>query len=719
VKTSSAQGGTRDLTLRTKMLLLSAAAFTGILVVFVVSMFLLNESRIGGPSYHVIQDNKDALESIALLKSDLFQINSEMQNFMLEADKTVAEKNEADIRGLVNDIELNFGIVLESIESPQKREAINQAETIWNEYKKTLLDEVLPAAVKGDILKASYLMTGVQAQRFSKFSTAVASMVDIIRKDVQQTEEQVSSEILKKAIVAGLITLLAIATIILLSYRITISITRPLRDCVEFARAVADGKLDSRLTVTGGGEAADLAAAMNTMADNLHSMVSRVSTASGVLISIDSNIEKAARKLVGSARLQETAVDETSRAVDHINTSVLEVSERVEKLAASASETSASILQMASSVEEVAISADKLGDSVDEVSSSIIEITASIKQIGASIVNLLDASSTTASSIAEMDATIKQVEKNAMETSAITEGVKKDAETGKFAVEEAIAGMHAIRSSSRITAEVIDTLSVRANDIGAILSVIDEVAEQTSLLALNAAIIAAQAGDHGKGFAVVADEIRELAERTSSSTREIAAVINGVQEETRRAVDAISLAEASISEGERRSQHSGVALEKIVSGVQRASIQVREIARAAVEQAHGSQSIKEAMESVEEMVGHIAASAREHSRGSDLITTAVERMKDLTSHVRTSTREQSRTSSLIARATEDGAVMIDQIRRASGTQAHSSAMISKAVVNIQTATSANSEAATVMESSISGLSRQIDLLEKEMSGFTI
>jgi methyl-accepting chemotaxis protein len=356
---------------------------------------------------------------------------------------------------------------------------------------------------------------------------------------------------------------------------------------------------------------------------------------------------------------------------------------------------------------------------VDEVSSSIIEITASIKEIGTSIINLLEASSTTASSITEMDATIKQVEKNAMETSIITEGVKKDAEMGKFAVEEAIAGMQAIRNSSRITAEVVETLSLRVNDIGAILSVIDEVAEQTSLLALNAAIIAAQAGEHGKGFAVVADEIRELAERTSSSTREIATVINGVQEETRRAVNAISQAETSITEGERRSQHSGVALEKIVNGVQKASIQVREIARATVEQAHGSQSIKEAMESVEEMVGNIAGSAREHSRGSELITMAVERMKELTSHVRTSTREQSRTSGLIARATEDATIMIDQIRKASGSQAQSSAMISKAVVNIQTATASNSEAAIVMEGSISGLSRQIDLLEKEMSGFKI
>jgi len=707
------------MTLRAKMVLLSAAAFAGILVVVIVSIVLLNESRIGGSSYKVINDNKDALESIALLKSDLYQINSEMQNFMLESDQQAADKILVSINNLVNDIELKFGIVLESIESPQKRDAINKAETIWKEYKKTLLDEVLPAASKGDVLKASYLMSGVEAQRFATFSKAVGQMVDIIRKDVRDTEERVAGSIRAKAVTSALVGVAALMMIALLSFRITTSVTRPLRSCVVFARDVADGKLDARLTVSGGGEAADLAEAMNTMAQNLHSMVARVNSASGVLSTIDSNIEKAARKLVSSAHLQGEAVDETTQAVGHINASVQEVSERVDRLAASASETSASILQMASSVEEVAISADRLGDSVDEVSSSIIEITASIKEIGSSITNLLEASSTTASSVIEMDASIRQVEKNAMETSAITEGVRKDAESGKRAVEETIAGMQAIRTSSRITADVIENLSLRARDIDTILSVIDEVAEQTNLLALNAAIIAAQAGEHGKGFAVVADEIRELAERTSSSTREISAVISGVQEETRRAVEAISQAEASISEGERRSQHSGIALEKIVSGVQKASDQVSEIARATVEQARGSQSIKEAMQSVEDMVSHIASSAREHSRGSELISTAVERMKDLTGHVRTSTREQSRTSNLIARATEESSEMIDQIRAASGSQAHSSALISRAVVNIQTATAANAEAVTVMESAITGLSRQIDLLEKEMSGFKI
>lgn len=712
-------GSSTGLTLRTKMVLLSAASFLGILLVASISLFMMNEVRIGGPAYRFIQKDRDALESIALLKADLFQINSEMQNFMLEADPATADKNITTVKNLANDIELNFGIVLESVESPGRQAAINKADAIWKEYQKTLLNEVLPAAAKGDVLKASYLMTGIQAQRFTTFSKAVARMVDLIRQDVNSTEQKVAADTRIKIAISVIITLIAIGLIALFSYLITTSVSNPIKNCVEFAKSMAAGKLDARLEVRGGGEAAELAHAMNIMAENLHSMVSRISSASEVLTSIDNNLENAAHQVVNSAQMQEEAVSETSRAVVQINKSVHEVYGGIDRLSESATETSTSSLEMAATIEEIAMSAEKLEEAVEEVSSSITEMASSIKEIGSSIVNLLDASTTTASSIAEMDATIKQVEKNAMDSASISEAVRGDAEIGKQAVLEAIAGMQAIRASSKITSDVVETLSLRVNDIGAILSVIDEVAEQTNLLALNAAIIAAQAGEHGKGFAVVADEIRELAERTSSSTREIATVIKGVQEETRRAVDAISQAEESIAEGEKLSQRSGTALEKIVAGVQRAGIQVSEIAKATVEQARGSQSIREAMESVEDMVESIANSSREHSRGTDMISSAVERMKDLTVHVRTSTREQSKASTLIARSTEDVTSMVDQIRDACRSQVDSSALISKSVGNIERATLANSHTTKVMNAAVADLTLQIDLLEKEMTGFKI
>ena len=234
-------------------------------------------------------------------------------------------------------------------------------------------------------------------------------------------------------------------------------------------------------------------------------------------------------KVVSGAEQSNTRVEETSSAVAEINASIKEVSHGIDGLSLSASENSSSVLEMAASVEEVALNVENLAQSVDDVSSSIIEMAAAIKHINDSVNGLIDSSTVTASSVIQMDSSIRQVEKSALDTTAISEEVRRDAETGKVSVEATIKGMQEIKRSSHITHEVIVTLSEKASDIGTILSVINEVAEQTNLLALNAAIIAAQAGEQGKGFAVVADEIKELADRTSSSTREIEDLIQGVQ----------------------------------------------------------------------------------------------------------------------------------------------------------------------------------------------
>jgi len=331
----------------------------------------------------------------------------------------------------------------------------------------------------------------------------------------------------------------------------------------------------------------------------------------------------------------------------------------------------------------------------------------------------MDSSTTTACSIAQMDTTIKEVERNALDTVAISDEVKNDAESGKRSVDATIQGINEIRRASRITSDAIESLYSKAEDIGKILLVIDEVAEQTNLLALNAAIIAAQAGSYGKGFAVVADEIKELSERTSSSTREISLVVKGVQQETKRAVDSINLAEKSISNGEILSQKSGEALSKIVIGVQKSTDRMDEIARATIEQAKGSQMIREAMEQVSEMVSQIASATSEQGRGSDLIMIAVERMKGLTNEVRRSTREQAKVGNFIAQATENITGMIQQIKNATDEQGRGSEQIVHAVQDIQQSTQVNIDATGVLDEAVTSLIRQIEVFRQEMSSYKV
>ena len=515
------------------------------------------------------------------------------------------------------------------------------------------------------------------------------------------------------------VVLVAIALAVVLGLLITRNIVGRVRIMADVVNSGAEGDLTRTVEVDSEDEIGKLGSDFSEMVGKLSGMIGKVSRSSSELAAISDTMANASHSVVQSAKTQADSVSKTSAAIVQINTSVKGVAQGVDSLSVSASESSSSILEMASSVEEVVQNMENLSVSVNEVSSSIVEMGVSIKQVGNGVVSLMEVATATASSVMEMDSSIKQVERNAHETAAISKSVRIDAETGREAVEAVINGMQEIKHASQITSEVIYTLSERAGDIGEILSVIDEVAEQTNLLALNAAIIAAQAGEHGKGFAVVADEIKELSERTSSSTREIALVIRGVQEETKRAVEAIAQAEKSIGDGELLSQKSGEALAKIVVGVSEATAQVAEIARTAVEQAKGSQMIREAMEQVSEMVAQIAKATREQGQGSELIMGAVENMKGLTSQVLSSTREQNKVGNLIAQSTESITEMIRHIKRACDEQSRGSEQIVASVEEIQSATDANLEATRVMDEAVYKLFRQTELLKKEMEAFKI
>lgn len=481
----------------------------------------------------------------------------------------------------------------------------------------------------------------------------------------------------------------------------------------------SDGELSVRVNIDSLDELGKLGSDYNTMVDRLCEMVANINRSTVELKNISSKITDASWQVTNAAKVQANGVKETSKAIIEISTSVMKVGENVDNLSGSASESSSSILEMAASIEEVALNVETLAMSVEEVSSSIIQMAASIKQIGGSVQSLMDSSTTTACSVAEMDASIKQVEKNALDTVVISSEVLADAESGKVSVDATIMGINEIRRASKITSNAIESLYSKAEDIGKILLVIDEVAEQTNLLALNAAIIAAQAGSYGKGFAVVADEIKELAERTSSSTREISLVIKGVQDETRRAVDSIELGEKSIHEGERLSLNSGEALGKIVVGVKKSTERMEEIARATAEQSRGSHMIREAMEQVSSMVGQIANATTEQGKGSDMIMSSVERMKGLTNEVKRSTREQAKVGNFIAQATESITGMILQIKNATDEQRRNGEQISHAVNDIQKSTQVTMDATRVLGDAVTGLATQTEVFQGEMGKYKV
>ncbi|RII27626.1 MAG: methyl-accepting chemotaxis protein [Geobacter sp.] len=607
--------------------------------------------------------------------------------------------------------------------------------TSWAEFEK-VAEQTL--AHKASLLKG--LTPGVVDQA-AKNALADDRLNNLARKQIMESSENAkldiddladtvdsqriqadkeSAKIRQNATMAFVaVIVLSAGMAILLGMLITRSITSKISLIVNALHRGAEGDLTARVAVDSGDEMAKLCADYNTMADKLSAMVSQTMTTLHKLSQIATDIRSASLQVVGAAEMQSGGVAQTSSAVIEIGATIREVGTNVDNLSMSASAMSSSTLEMAASIEEVALNAETLDAAVEEVSSSIVQMAASIRQIGSSTAVLMDEATSTACSIDQMNVSIREVEQNAMETAAISQTVRKDAESGQIAVDATIAGITDIRRASRITTDAIESLSTRARDIGAILSVIDSVADQTNLLALNAAIIAAQAGEHGKGFAVVADEIKELAEQTSNSTREISQVIKAVQEESQRAVSSIKDAEQSISRGEQLSLKSGEALNQIVNGVERTSEQMDSIARATEEQARGSQMIREAMERISEMVGQIASATRQQSTASDMITGASERMKTLTGQVRLSTREQSKGGIFIAHSAEDMTDMVQQIKNATEEQSRGSGQIVQAVGNIQQSSAINLQASKVMDEAVASLTGQMELMQKEMGKFKV
>ena len=514
-----------------------------------------------------------------------------------------------------------------------------------------------------------------------------------------------------------------LAAIVIFSFGISIAsrrmILNPVNSLCASIEKVAKGDLSQWLEAASNDEIGTLTSSLNGMVRNLNQMVRKVDSAADEINGITGNISNASRNVVDAAQVQSDGVNSTSAAIVEISASIKGVNQNVANLSSTAAESSSSILEMSSSVEEVALNMDALTQSVADVSSSITQMTVSIRQVSGGVSSLLDVANSTTSSVIQMDSSIKQVERNAAAASKISEKVQQDAEIGWTAVEESIAGIDEIKSSTEITFESINELSAKTSEIGTILQVIDDVAEQTNLLSLNAAIIAAQAGEQGKGFAVVAEEIKLLAERTRNSTGEIAKVIKGVQDETAKAVNAIKRAEKSVNNGKSLSDKSGAALNKVVEGVRNAAEQIKEIAAATLEQSKGSQQISEAMEQMSNMVKQIDSATREQALGTDLIMASTEKMKSITAQVRTATVEQSATGKFIAASTENITDMINQIKRACAEQERSIELISESVGDIQSSASINLDATKLMDQSVERLFQQINSLRGEMGMFKV
>ena len=263
---------------------------------------------------------------------------------------------------------------------------------------------------------------------------------------------------------------------------------------------------------------------------------------------------------------------------------------------------------------------DNLRDIVSQTSSISASIAASSTQlhdtserIATGAEQVACQTQTVATASAEMSATSNDIALNCHAAARSSQQASSAAESGAQVVAQTVEVMNRIAERVNATSRTVESLGARSDQIGAIVGTIEDIADQTNLLALNAAIEAARAGEQGRGFAVVADEVRALAERTTKATREISEMIKAIQSETKGAVSAMEEGVREVQQGTEEAAKSGSALQEILDQINTVSLQVNQIATAAEEQTATISEITGNINQISEIVQRSAQGSQDSS----------------------------------------------------------------------------------------------------------
>jgi methyl-accepting chemotaxis protein len=512
---------------------------------------------------------------------------------------------------------------------------------------------------------------------------------------------------------------IAISIGVVLTRFISSDVSRTAESLRAAAKRVASGDLRPGLVLEAEDELGELSRSFDRMTESLRSTLSRVSEAADLVETTVGEIAAISGDVAAVTVDQVSGIQQVSSSMEAINNQVRGIAESSQALSGSVEESSSSILELGASGQDLNETAGTLSSKVDEVSSSIEQMVRSVSQVAETTESLTEASSETSTSMEQMADSLGEVDGSAEESIRLSHQVVASAENGQAKVRQTIEGMDAIREATEVAEQVIRSLAVRTKKIGAVVDVIDDVADETSLLALNAAIIAAQAGEHGKAFSVVADEIKDLADRVLASTNEIGSLIRGVQEEGANAIGAIERGSQSVASGVDLSAEAGTSLEEITRASRESGTRVQGIVTAVREQARAASHVVSLMERVRGGVEEIRNASKEQERGNNVVYRSATTMRDVALQVRGTTEEQSRGAGRMRESIGEVQEVVEQINEALQEQAAACRSAVAFLEEVYAQTRSNEESASQMDKATKGLLRQSEGLRVELRRFRV
>jgi methyl-accepting chemotaxis protein len=398
------------------------------------------------------------------------------------------------------------------------------------------------------------------------------------------------------------------------------TIGKPLASLVKTSKALAEGDVNQEINVKSNDEVGNLAAAYSRVIDYMKEMAEVTSRMADGDLTIEVK-PRSERDVVGHAHAR--LIARQRELIGKTKAAVTNVAEASKQLTKAAEQTAQATQQITATIQNMAQGASEQSSSLQQTAQSMEQLTAAIDQIAGGAQVQAKGVEEATGIVNKVSAAISEVSANAQAGTESWGVTATSAAEGARRTHETVEGMVKIKKAMDVVSTKVSDLGGRSQEIGKIVATIDNIAAQTNLLALNAAIEAARAGEQGRGFAVVADEVRKLAERSSVATKEIATLVGGIQTGVRDAVNAMQQGSKDVEVGYLLAADAGASLDAILERSQVVGKQVERISTAAKQLNAFSSEMVEAIDRINRVVEQNAAATEQMRDNSKAVSGSV------------------------------------------------------------------------------------------------
>jgi methyl-accepting chemotaxis protein len=552
-----------------------------------------------------------------VMSIDFGHVNAEATNIRLAALKMISGMYDDQLQNIYTEAQESEKLIEQLLRkqadlvSGDEAVKFEETQAAWKSYNESRL-RTMNWALAGERDKARENARNDAAAKYVRFDEKIEALIE-----TQDRESRVlftEGARAERAATTGIIITIVLCMLAAVAAGVFISslIAVPLKEMTGAAQKIAAGDLDVKVEATTTDEVGILAGSFKEMVWYLRGMAQAAEEIAGGDLRSDVQ-PKSERDVLGNS---------FKKMIEGLRRTIGEIRAGADQIASASA-------QIASTAEQSARNNDAAASAVEETTSTMHEMSANVQNVAKNTQGQASSVAETSASIEQMVASIQRIAGTAQQLVELSLTTSKAVDVSLDAVDKSMRGTDEISRSISRSADTIAALGSRSQDIGRIVDVIDDIAEQTNLLALNAAIEAARAGEQGMGFAVVAEEVRKLAERSARSTKEIAELIAGMQQEAQEAVKQMEKSTELVGRGVELSKQVGSSLKDIDTNVGEVDRYAKEIGAATHEQSSGSAQIAKAAESLREVTQETTSATHEQASAAEQIVKTMEKMREM------------------------------------------------------------------------------------------